>query len=308
MNQLTTSEFKPIERKFISLVGEERFTKEASFALQAINKNKQLITADKSSILESVLNVAQTGLSLNPILNLAYLVPRFQYGKVMCQLMPSYQGLVKLLTDSGSVVSVYAHVIHKNDEFEQSLGTSPDIKHSPKLSDRGEIVGAYAVGITKEGNKQVEIMNLEDLHYIRDMSETYKAYKNGKIKSCVWVQWEGEMCKKTVLKRLTKYLPKTQKFEDVAKAIDLDNDDYILDPNSNQASFVLRLLLSCTLPEHEQEDLENKVLRGEIRKDQIKKLIHHLQDHQQDPIRDRGAGSMKDVHKALDAKMEDERA
>lgn len=309
MEKITTKELAPIKTKFEALVGADRFTKEASFALQAINRNNQLLKANKDSILEAVLNVAQTGLSLNPVLNLAYLVPRYDRLRgTVCQLMPSYQGLVKLLTDSGSVVIAYAHIVRENDEFEQSLGTNPDIKHSPKLSNRGPIVGAYAVGVTKDGNKQVEVMSLEELHYIRDMSETYKAHKAGKIKSCTWVEWEGEMCKKTVLKRLTKYLPKTERYETVATAIDIDNQDYILDPDSNQATFILRLLMSCTLPEHEVEDIENKVLRGEIQKSQVNKLIDHLQDHQPDPIRDRGAGSMKDVHRALDAKMEDERA
>lgn len=303
------SELKPIESKFIQLAGEERFLKEASFALQAVNKNKQLEKADKNSILEAVLNIAQTGLSLNPVLNFAYLVPRWDKQRgVVCQLMPSYQGLVKLITDSGSVTSCYAHVIHKNDQFTHVLGTDPKIEHSPALSDRGEIIGAYAVGITKEGNKQVEVMSLEDLHHIRSYSETWKAFESGKIKTTVYHEWEGEMYRKAVLKRLTKYLPKTNQFEKVAQVIELDNEDFNLDPNSNQASYILRLLMSCTLPDHEQEDIEEKVLKGEIRAYQIPKLINHLQSHQPDPIRDNGAGLQRDVHRALDEKMLDERA
>lgn len=301
MEKLSQEIFKPIKSRFEQLVGQDRFLKEASFALQAISKNEQLKKADKLSIQEAVLNIAQTGLTLNPIHNFAYLVPRYDRNRgVVCQLMPSYQGLIKLLTDSGSIVSAYAHEVYENDFFEYSLGLNPDIKHNPCLSNRGKIIAAYAVAITKEGNKQVEVISIDTIFEIREISDSWKAFKNGKINSCVWDKWEGEMCRKTVIKRLSKYLPKTDHYEIVSRAIELDNEEYVLDPNSNQAAYILRLLMTCTLSDGEVEDLENKILRGEIQKNQIDKLIQHLHDSQPDKI-DAGKNyGQKDIHDKLD--------
>ena len=58
-------------------LSKEQFNKEASFAIQHLAKNPYLQKASKTSILQSVLNIAQTGLTLNPVSKYAYLVPRY---------------------------------------------------------------------------------------------------------------------------------------------------------------------------------------------------------------------------------------
>jgi recombination protein RecT len=52
-------------------------------------------------------------------------------------------------------------------------------------------------------------MSRPDWHKIRDRSEGWKAFKNGKIKSTPWATDEGEMAKKTVLRRLLKTQPQS---------------------------------------------------------------------------------------------------
>jgi len=102
-NELTLKDqFKLIEDRFVALTNADTFTKECSFALQHFGKNSYLNGSTTESKLQAVMNVAQVGLTLNPVLKLAYLVPRFSNGKVECFLEPSYQGLVKLVTDTGS--------------------------------------------------------------------------------------------------------------------------------------------------------------------------------------------------------------
>ena len=65
-----------VMERFVELTDKKTFDTELSFALQHINRNNQLKKATAASNIMAVLNVAQTGLSLNPMLKYAYLVPR----------------------------------------------------------------------------------------------------------------------------------------------------------------------------------------------------------------------------------------
>jgi recombination protein RecT len=280
--ELTSDLFKPIKEKFISVVDEVTFNKEASFALQHLSRNSYLASADKSSILEAVLNVAQTGLTLNPVSKLAYLVPRFVRDKgVVCCLEPSYMGLVKLATDTGSVKSIYSHIIYHNDEFNYELGTNPDIIHKPLLGkDRGNMKGVYAVAVLQNGTKQIEVMTMDEIFEIRDKSESYKAYLLGKAKSCIWVSDESEMSRKTVIKRLCKYLPKTEMWDKLYNAIELDNSDYKI--SDNQINLIEQLLMSCTYSPEKIQFISNNLTT--YSREQATNLIEDLKLNQLDPI------------------------
>lgn len=248
--------FAPIKEQFIKLVGEETFQKECSFALQHLQKNAYLQKSTPNSLLQSVMNIANIGLTLNPVMKLAYLVPRYMNGAVECCLEPSYQGLVKLLTDSGSVTNCYAHLIYENDVFEQILGTSNEIIHRPKLSNRGNIIGVYAVAVLANGSKQTEVMEISEVNEIRESSESYKSFKAGKTKTCIWEDWYDEMCRKTVIKRLVKYLPKSN-YDKIAQAIELTNEDY--QATLGQINYIESLLLTSTIAEERKEFIEKNM-------------------------------------------------
>lgn len=278
MNEnLTLQIFEPIKDRFIQLINEETFLKESSFALQILTKNKYLAGLDRASIIQAVLNVAQTGLTLNPISRLAYLVPR----SGACCLDVSYQGMVKLITDTGSVVTVYSHVIREGDEFIQTLGTSTEIVHNPKLGNKGEIIGVYAVAILKDGTKQIEVMDISEINEIRDSSEGYIAFKSGRAKSAIWNDHFPEMARKTVIKRLAKYLPKTNQWERVNQAINIDNEDYKV--QDYQLNIIDELLPTATFSEEKKEFIES-VMGGYSFAD-AQKVIADLKENQTDPIR-----------------------
>ncbi len=194
------------------------FKKEGAFALQILKGNSYLYkiaSENPESLADSVVNLALTGLTLNPALSLAYLVPR---GGKVC-LVPSYMGLCKILTDAGSVKSIYAYVRYEKDEFEMLLGTNPDIIHKPALSDKGEAVGVYACAVLADGSKQFEYIDKKEMDKIMSKSEAVKASKYSS-----WTDWWGEMARAKVIRRLYKYLPKTEAAEALTKAIELTND------------------------------------------------------------------------------------
>lgn len=277
---LKPDSFAPIQDKFINLVDKVTFDKECSFAIQHLMKNSYLASADKNSILMAVLNVAQIGLTLNPALKLAYLVPRRVNGNLECILEPSYQGLVKLATDTGSVRNIYAHLIHEKDTFSQTLGTSPEIIHSPKLGDRGKVIGVYAVAILQDGSKQIEVMDVSEIDEIKETSESWKSFKAGKSKSCIWNDYFDEMARKTIIKRICKYLPKTDMWDKLGKAIEMDNEDYAI--SYAQANLLDGLIQYATIPEERKEMIEKTM--NLLSRDEATKLIEELKEKQVNPI------------------------
>jgi recombination protein RecT len=208
----------------------ERVKQELSFAMQIITKSAQLQKCTGESILTAVANISNIGLSLNPAAKEAYLIPRWSNtSKAMeASLEGSYVGLVKLLTNAGSVTAMTCQLVRENDDFSIDLANNDNpVKHliNPKIS-RGEIIGAYALGTLIGGDRQVEYMPLEEIEAIRERSETYKAFKEGKIKSATWVTDFGEMARKTVIRRIYKFLPRTEQMQKIDAAVQLDNSDY----------------------------------------------------------------------------------
>jgi recombination protein RecT len=277
--------------ELVKLIGRDNLTRETSFALQAVNANDYLSKASPQSVAKSIWNIAITGLTLNPIHKLAYLTPRNVKGQVEAILTPSYQGMIKLLTDTGSVKTVYAHCVYDGDEFEVILGDEYTIRHKPKFKSKN-ISHVYAIGILNDGTKQLEVMPIDEINRIRDMSEGYRAFREGKTKTAIWETHFGEMARKTVLKRLSKYLPKTQRWDNLNEAISLDNSDY--SASHNQISYIDRLLANSTLDEMQRSHIENQLSCG-VSIGEAEDLINNLQCNQLDPITQGSAYSATDI-------------
>lgn len=199
------------------------FDNEYSFAIQHLRANDYLLRIamqDKGSLLSAMSNVAAIGLSLNPAAKEAYLVPR--KGKIC--LDPSYGGLIKLATDSGSILWVQANEVFSNDTFvDNGPGEKPTHTHDPFTKDRGEFVGVYCVAKTKEGDHLTTTMSADEVYKIRDGSESMKSGGHSP-----WKSHFGEMAKKTVIRRAFKTWTRSDKVEAesrLAKAIDLSNNN-----------------------------------------------------------------------------------
>jgi recombination protein RecT len=171
-------------------------------ALVAASRNPVLLQCDTKTVLQSVMQAAQLGLDCSGALGSAYLVPYRdnKRGTFVCQLIPGYRGLIDLARRSGQIASIEAHVVHEQDEFEVAFGLNPVLTHKPNLrSDPGPVVLAYAVAVLRDGTKQVEVMTRAQLDGIRKRSHAGQ--------SGPWVTDEEEMQRKTVVRRLCKYLP-----------------------------------------------------------------------------------------------------
>lgn len=197
------------------------FAKESGFALQLLSSNDYLLKAAKTNpeALEyALINLASIGISLNPALKESYLVPRG--GKICLDI--SYMGLIKLATDTGSIIWVQAEIVKKNDEFTYNgVGQAPTHKMDP-FSDRGEVVGVYAVAKLASGEFLSTIMSKTECDSIRDKSS--QAAKSGP-----WQTFPEEMYKKTVVKRASKLWPKSERLD---TAVEVLNQHEGIDFNS----------------------------------------------------------------------------
>lgn len=168
----------------------------ARIAATEVRKNKALLNTEPTSFLGSVMQAAQLGLEPGSALGQAYLVP---YGN-KCQLIIGYKGMIDLARRSGQVLSLNAYAVREGDDFNFQLGLKPDIHHVPSLeADRIKkpIKYVYAVATLKGGGYQFEVMSRAEVEAVRAKAKS----KN------IWNTYFEEMAKKTVIRRLFKYLP-----------------------------------------------------------------------------------------------------
>jgi len=286
----------PVKEKALALVDKNTFAKECGFALQIVNANPKL-AEDKTALLQAIYNIVLTGLSLNPVLKYAYLIPRWSKDGAKAVLEPSYQGLVKLITDAGSVKSISCYPVFDGDEFDVTFGTHQNIHHRPKYKSQ-DITHVYAVAVLTDGKMQIEVMDAGEINHIREMSESYKAYLAGKIKSCIWVDHYAEMARKTILKRISKYLPKTERWEKVSTAIELDNQDFIISEDNKWR--LLDVLDNTTAIESELcQKLRNEVLTTEMSTARAAEIWNQINNSGLDPIMGGSSYSQTDIKKHL---------
>lgn len=168
----------------------------------AVQLNPALLNADRRTLLASTMRAAQDGLLCDG--REAALV---LFGQSV-QYMPMVGGILKKLRQSGELASISAHVVHERDHFDYQLGDDERISHKPHLGeDRGNPIAVYAIARTKDGATYREVMSVTDVEKVRSASRA----KN----SGPWVQWWGEMARKTVIRRLAKRLPSSADLDQV---------------------------------------------------------------------------------------------
>lgn len=206
-----------------------RFVRTAQTAI-AFTRNIEKVK-NTASLMAACTKAAQDGLILDG--REAALVVDYN-GDV--QYRPMMRGLLKLAHNSGEIKSLVVETVRDNDVFDYSptRAEEPIIHKIDLKSVRGEIYAVYAKAELKGGGIVFEVMTLEDVNRIRDRSDAWKAYKAGKIKSTPWHTDWSEMARKTVFRRLSKYLPSSSdRMQQAAERID---DDYTfeIDHNSDE--------------------------------------------------------------------------
>ena len=218
---------------------------EATFLLAAVNNTPALQECTPASINGVLLSIASTGLSLNPVLRLCYVIPRNIKVKTAggekwekrAQVEPSYMGLMKLATDSGAVRSFEVHEVWGGDDFEFDLVNKRPVRHKPYWTigqQRGKLIGVYGFATLADGSVIPEHMGADELAKIQSKSDN----RGGAI----FTDWQGEMARKSLVKRLQKYLPRTEQAVRFMEAVELDNQGIdLVRPSDPNAALVARV-------------------------------------------------------------------
>lgn len=252
--QFEKPEFKT---RFLELVKDETtFRREIAFATMAIAGSEMLQKCTQESIMRAVFNVATTGMSLSPVLKFAALTPRYINGKYEAVLFPMYQGLVKLVTDTKCAKSIRTHLVYDGDQFEVELGDEYKILHKPKFLST-QISHVYSIATLTNGEKIIEYMTTEEVERARESSDSWRAYKAGRLKAehCIWIQHEPEMFRKTVLRRIIKYIPKTDAYTQNSKILELDESD--TPASFGKIGYLESLLQTSTFDDETRKRFEN---------------------------------------------------
>lgn len=224
--QLQEFDFKKLAKGH----GAVKYETEALFAIQAMKKNWFLMKTayeNQDSLKLALHNVAAVGLTLNPVRRLAYLVPRDK--KV--QLEIGYLGYIQIAVECGAIKWAVAELVYEADLFKY-MGPGEKLVHKfdPFSEKRGELRGAYCMVKTHDEEYLSTMMTIKEIYSIRDRSVAWKTYMRDNSKTCPWVTDEGEMIKKTVIRRAYKSWPMTDTrgLERFERAINVNQADHEL--------------------------------------------------------------------------------
>lgn len=195
-----------------------------AIVIAAVTSNPDLLTVDRRSLFKACRDAAELGLSLNPALGEADILKQYdkRAGGYIARFSPRYGGLMKLARQSGQIRTIYAHTVRDADEFDIVLGTTKTITHKPATKDRGALTGVYCVWHMTNGVVDFEYMDKDQVLAIRSRSSAKT--KDGTVVG-PWVTDEEEMWRKTVVRRASKYMPRSPEVERMAAALnDLDGD------------------------------------------------------------------------------------
>lgn len=187
-------------------------------ALQtAITSTPDIAKCTERSVITECMKAAADGLVIDN--REATLV---KFGEV-AKYIPMYQGLMKMARNSGEISTIAAIIVHKGDEFKYTPGLDDfPIHNIDWFGDRGEPVGAYSVVKLKDGCYIVEVMSKAQIMKIA--AGTKNAGQYDCTKGASWAEW----WRKTLIRRISKYMPRSTDREngDFFEAVERDDDLY----------------------------------------------------------------------------------
>lgn len=198
-----------IERQLAGTMNSDAFVRTV---LNEIGKTPKLATADPTTLLGGVMLAAQLRLEIGSGMGEFYLTPRQDHGRDICLPIIGFQGFVKLALRSEYVVNVQAAIVREGDDFTYGSNGDDGINHRWVPRDFEETrkpIGVLATAKMRAGGTTWVYLTAEQVLKRRP------SY----WKSTPWATHEDEMWKKTAVRALAKYLPKST---DLGRAIEAD--------------------------------------------------------------------------------------
>lgn len=181
-------------------------------ALTAYSSSPQLQQCDPMTIIAAIVQSSQLGLEVNTALGEAYIIPYYNGStkQMEAQFQMGYKGELALAYRTREYRMIGAYEVYDNDDFVYEYGLDRKCRHIPARKPIGDPVYYYAVYETINGGKDFIVMSKEQIddHALK-YSKSLKTSMDKGYKSSPWEKDYGAMAKKTVLKVLMNYAPKT---------------------------------------------------------------------------------------------------
>lgn len=129
-----------------------------------------------------------------------YAIP---YGSEM-NFQTDYKGEIKVCKKHSiqPIKDIFAKVVREGDMYDEGVDDGKqNLTFKPIPFNNGKMIGAFAIVTFKDGSMLYESMSAEEIEGVR---ENYSKAKN----SDAWKNSSGEMYRKTVIRRLSKYIEK----------------------------------------------------------------------------------------------------
>lgn len=198
-----------IERQLGGAMNSESFVRAV---LTEIRKTPGLQIADPTTVMGGIMLAAQLKLEIGSGLGEFYLTPRKEKGKPICLPIIGYQGYIKLALRSEFVTDVHAFMVREGDQFSYGANAERGMYFEWQPRDFEETrtwTGVVAVARMARGGTTWVYLTRDQVYSRRP---TY-------WQSTPWATNEDEMAKKTAVRALAKYLPKST---DLGRAIEAD--------------------------------------------------------------------------------------
>jgi recombination protein RecT len=209
--------------------------------LTAFRTNPQLMACSRPSLAGCIMTACQLGLEPNTPMGFCYLIPRRIKGKPECTFLLGYQGMMELARRSGMTSYVQAEIVREGDIFDFEKGLMPKLSHRPAGSVGSQVTHAYAIAHMKDSPPIFEVLSRDEIEARRSRSP---ASKGGP-----WVTDYEAMCKKTAIRALFNWLPRSaelQRVHALEVASELGQPQY--DEKGNEAC-----LADLPIPDFDEE-------------------------------------------------------
>ena len=211
MKDLIEAQGKAIERQLGGAMNSDAFVRAV---LSEITKQPKLMSADPATVLGGVMLAAQLRLEIGSGLGEFYLTPRKEKGRDICLPIIGYQGFIKLVLRSEMVKTVQSFMVREGDDFTYGANAERGMFFEWQPRDFEEDrpwTGVVAVAKMRDGGTTWSYLTREQVlarrpHYWD--------------KGTPWQTHEDEMAKKTAVRALVKYLPKST---ELGKALESDD-------------------------------------------------------------------------------------
>ena len=209
MKELIEAQLPAIERQLAGTMNSESFVRAV---ISEVGKSPGLQSADPTTLLGGVMLAAQLHLEIGSGLGEFYLTPRKERGRDICLPIIGFQGLIKLALRSEFVTNVQAFIVREGDEFRYGANAERGLFYdwTPKDFDENrQWIGVVATASMRAGGTTWAYLTRDQVI----------ARRPSFWERTPWKTHPDEMAKKSAVRALAKYLPKST---DLGRALEAD--------------------------------------------------------------------------------------